>query len=160
MNFMMLNMLAETASGPNDMVSLGALGTFILGIGGMIITWLKRNDLKTQGAKEQQERSVSISDQPVHVSTEERPQWVTKQTFDAHVQRMESSIEEIKEALDGERGIARLANGNLHKRIDAMSEKFGDRLSNLEGTSRGVKETVDKLLDIALGKIKPPTRNS
>jgi len=159
MNLIMTQLLAETAAAaPNDMVSLGALGTFALAIGGMIITWLKRADLKQQGAKEEQERSVSIAGQPVHVSTEERPEWVTKRTLDDHIQRLEHSIDEIKDSLNGERGIARTENGNLHKRIDAMSEKFGDRLSNLEGTSRGVKETVDKLLDIALGKLKPPTR--
>lgn len=134
--------------------------TFVVAvIGALGAVWLKGKSSGKAQAAEEQERSVSIQGQPVHVSTEERPQWVTKQIFDEHIQRMEASIEEIKESLDGERGIARVANGNLHKRIDAMSEKFGDRLSNLEGTSRGVKETVDKLLDIALGKIKPPSRS-
>lgn len=157
---MMMHLLAAVGdvNAPNDMVSLTALGTFILGVGGMVLTYFKRNEIKGKGAEEERQRSVSIADQPVHVSTEERPQWVTRQTFDEHVQRMEASIEEIKDSLDGERGIARVANGNLHKRLDAMSEKFGDRLSNLEGTSQGVKETVDKLLNIALGKIKPNTR--
>lgn len=90
------------------------------------------------------------------VDMREDPEFVTHNQLNGHLDRIESTFEEIKESLAGERGIARLANGNLHKRIDAMSEKFGDRLSNLEGTSRGVKETVDKLLDIALGKVKPP----
>lgn len=143
----MMNLLADV------MISGEWITTISVAVIGAIgAVWLKG---RSSGKQEAQESSVSIADQPVHVSTEERPQWVTRQTFDEHVQRMEASIDEIKDSLDGERGIARVANGNLHKRLDALSEKFGDRLSNLEGTSKGVNETVNKLLDIALGKIKP-----
>jgi hypothetical protein len=55
--------------------------------------------------------------------------------------------------LESERGIARTANGNIHHRIDALSERLGDRLSKLEGTLMGVADTTRTLLDLALGKL-------
>jgi hypothetical protein len=158
---MMLPLLADAATAPpNDMVSLGALGTFILGIGSIILTYFKRDSIKAQGRKEESERTVSLKT-PVpqlDVTTREHPEFVTHQQLDGHLQRIEATFSEIKEALDGERGIARTANGKIHQRIDALSERFGDRLSKLEGVSQAVKETTDKLLDLALGKTKPPSR--
>lgn len=153
-------LLAEAVPA-NDTVSLTALGTFIVGVGGMILTYLNRVSIKAQGRKEESERTVSLKT-PVpqlDVTTREHPEFVTHDQLDRHIKRVDSALDEIKEALDGERGIARTANGKIHQRIDTLSERLGDRLAKLEGMSQAVKETTDKLLDLALAKIKPPSRS-
>lgn len=146
----MMHYLAEAAAVDGDLMMkiIGAIfsGVLLL-LGGRHI-----------GKKESQGVTLNPPVPRVGVDMKQDPEFVTRDQLNGHLERIEATFEEIKESLDGERGVARLANGNLHKRIDALSERLGDRLSNLEGTSRGVKETVDKLLDIALGKIKPPTR--
>ena len=86
------------------------------------------------------------------VITHESPQFVTQDIFSDHMLRIERTFGEIKVVLDKERDTARTSNGNVHKRIDAMSERLGDRLSRVEGTTIATNETVSKLLDIALGK--------
>lgn len=158
---MILHLLAEAvATPPSDMVSLTSLGTFILGVGGMILTYFKRDSIKAQGRKEESERAVTLKT-PVpqlDVTTREHPEFVTHGQLDSHIKRFDSALDEIKDALDGERGIARMANGKIHQRIDALSERLGDRLAKLEGMSQAVKETTDKLLDLALAKTKPPSR--
>jgi hypothetical protein len=111
------------------------------------------------GRKEAASESREVSFKPPvpTVRTQEEPEFVTMEAFNGHLRRIEGSIMKIEEALDSERGIARTANGNIHKRIDALSERLGERLSTLEGTLHGISDTTGKLLDIALGK-KPPTR--
>ena len=147
----MMTILAEaTATGGFDGLTIGVGAITAIGIA--VAAVIKAFKAGVQRGRER--TSTRIEDQPVHVETEERPQWITKQTLDEHIGRLETAIEDIKTSLEGERGIARTANGNVHKRIDALSERLGDQLSKLEGTSQSVKETVDKLLMIALGKMK------
>jgi hypothetical protein len=147
----MIPFLAETTGGVDGELVLKIIGAIFSGV----LLLLGGRHL---GKKESQGVTLHPPVPRFGVDMREDPEFVTNNQLNVHLERIESTFDEIKNALDGERSIARTANGNLHKRIDAMSEKFGDRLSNLEGTSRGVKETVDKLLDIALGKVKPPTR--
>lgn len=156
---MMTQLLAAASASPDTLIS----GNWIIAVIGALATGAALVIGKFQGRKQGlQEATNNVTLQsPVPrfgVDMKEDPDFVTHNQLNGHLDRIEATFEEIKDALDGERGIARVANGNIHKRIDALSERLGDRLSNLEGTSRGVKETVDKLLDIALGKIKPPTR--
>jgi hypothetical protein len=145
-------MLADAS--PDAMVSLPALAAFIVAVLGAVAAFLARKKGKEEGREEEKQRHVSISGQPVGVRVEE--EHVTRGELNGHISRIEGDISEIKDSLEGERGIARLANGNLHKRIDALSERLGDRLSTLEGTTRAIETTTNKLLDIALGK-KPPS---
>jgi chromatin segregation and condensation protein Rec8/ScpA/Scc1 (kleisin family) len=108
----------------------------------------------------QNSRSVTVNS-PVprlDVNTREDPEFVTHDQLNGHLTRIEDTFEEIKDALNSERTVARTANGNIHKRIDALSERLGERLSSLEGKTDGVAQNVDKLLDIALNK-KPGTRS-
>lgn len=151
---MMMQMLAETGAA-DPMIS----GAFVLKIIGAIfsgvVLLLGGRHL---GKKEERQNNVTIKDQPVNVRTHTDPEYVTTDTMNGHLVRIDDAIAEIKEVLDGERTIARTANGNIHKRLDALSERLGDRLSKLEGTSESVRETVDKLLDIALGKPTTPPR--
>lgn len=137
-----------------DSVSLAALGTFVAAVLGAIGAFLAKKKGKEEGKQEEQQRRVSIDGQPIGVKLDER--YVTHSEFTGHMDRVEADITEIKDSLDGERSIARTANGNIHKRIDALSEKLGDRLSRLEGSVDGIKGTTDKLLDLALADhVKP-----
>jgi hypothetical protein len=110
---------------------------------------------KKQGKREAQETEVTLKPPVPTVRTQEEPEFVTMGEFNGHLKRIEYTFTEIKEALDSERGIARTANGNIHKRIDAMSERLGDRLSKLEGSVEAVADTTSKLLDLALNNKKP-----
>jgi LPXTG-motif cell wall-anchored protein len=144
-----LELLANTAPATgNDTVSLAALGTFVSLVLGAVGAFLAKKKGKEEGKQEEQQRRVSIDGQPIAMKVDER--FVTHSEFTAHMDRVESDITEIKESLDGERSIARTANGNIHKRIDLLSEKLGDRLSKLEGITESINKTTDKLLDIAI----------
>ncbi len=134
----------------NDSVSLAALGTFVAVVLGAVGAFLAKKKGKEEGKQEEQQRRVSIDGQPIGVKLDER--FVTHLEFTAHMGRVEDDISDIKGSLEKERGIARTANGNIHQRIDALSEKLGGRLSNLEGVTKGISVTTDKLLDIALNK--------
>lgn len=121
MNFMMTQLLAEVTQ-PTDMVSLTSLGTFILGVGGMILTYFKRNEIKGLGAKEERQRSVTINDPIPKVRTQEEPEYVTSETLNSHLARIDKSIGEIKHGQEVERGVARVALSNVHARLDKVIE--------------------------------------
>ena len=100
---------------------------------------------------------TTIEDQPVGIRVHE--DFVTHGELSEHIGRIEGDISGIMIAMEGERGIARIANGNLHKRMDSMSENLGGRMGKIEGTVEGIKGNTDKLLDIALNhNPKGPTR--
>jgi hypothetical protein len=151
---MMMHYLAQTAEADFQVSGkwiIALLVAVIPIIGGV---WMRA---KAAGKSEvEHSRDVTIKAPVPTVRTHEEPEYVTMEIFNGHLARIETSFTKIEEALDSERGIARLANGNIHKRIDALSERLGDRLSNLEGVLQGVATTTGKLLDLALGK-KPPT---
>jgi hypothetical protein len=139
------------------MISGQWITAFVVAVIGAIgAVWIKA---KHAGKREGMSENVTLKS-PVprlDVNTREDPDYVTHGQLNGHLTRIEDTFEEIKEALNSERGIARLANGNIHKRIDALSERLGERLSSLEGKTIGVADNVNKLLDIALNK-KPGTR--
>lgn len=142
--------LAEAA--PDALIS----GNWIIGVIGAIAAGIALVIGKRQGRAEAADNNVTLKHPVPTIHTQEAPEYVTMAIFNGHLKRIENSFAKIEEALDSERGVARIANGNVHKRIDALSEKMGERLGNLEGTLKGVAETTHTLLDIALGK-KPPT---
>lgn len=150
--FWWVPVMAQAVGG--DTVSLGALGAFIALVLGAVAAFIAKKKGKQEGVREEANRRVSIEGQPVGVKLEE--ELVTRMELQTHIQRIEGDIGEIKEALDGERGIARTANSNIHRRIDAMGERLGERLAKLEGSTEKIAETTDKLLDLALSeKAKP-----
>ena len=151
---MITQMLAETPV--NDTVSLGALGAFLVAVGGMVITYLKRNELKSQGAKEERQRSVTITDPIPKVRTQEEPEYVTNETLNGHLTRLDASIREIKETQVAERGVARQAQSNVHQRLDKVMEN--------QALSRGelsqISLNVQRLLDRTDGKHPPAAHES
>jgi hypothetical protein len=152
----MMEILANTAAGADPMIS----GEWLIKIIGAIFTGVALVLGRYWGRKEAANESSVTIKPPVprlDVNTKEEPEFVTHGQLNGHLSRIEDTFEEIKEALNSERSIARLANGNIHKRIDALSERLGERLSSLEGKTDGVAQNVDKLLDIALNR-KPAPR--
>lgn len=151
----MLTLIAQTAP-PDSNISgtavvgiIGAITTLVVGIIGK----LKLDQVKSES------RDVTLKPPVPTVRTQEEPEFVTMAVFNGHLKRIEESIAGIETALESERGIARTANGNIHHRIDALSERLGDRLSKLEGTLEGVAQTSRTLLDLALGRTgNPPKR--
>lgn len=129
--------------------------TFVVAVIGAVSAAMMKARGKAEGKRELQETRTSIDGQPVGIDVVDKP--ATENDLKEMETRIEERISKLEEALNGERGIARTANGNVHKRIDALSERLGDRLSKLEGTTESINETVGKLLDIALNK-KPGTR--
>lgn len=128
--------------------------TFVVAVIGAVLTPALKRRWKEEALREAR---VTIHPPVPTIHTKEEVELVTKDELNEHLARIEKAFDEIKDALDSERSIARTANGNLHKRIDAMSERLGDRLANLEGTAKATADTVKTLLDIALGK-KPTAR--
>lgn len=153
--FWWVPMMAQTSAG-GDSVSLGALGAFLALVLGAVAAFIAKKKGKDEGVEEEKNRHVTIAEQPVGVKVEE--ELVTRTELQEHIQRIEGDISDIKASLEGERVIARTANGNVHKRIDAMSERLGERLSRLEGQTAGIADTTKTLLDIALGKKPGGTR--
>lgn len=152
---MMLRFLADAGPAGGDGLYMSA--AVITAIGVAIVGAIKAYRSGVQ--KGETSRSVTVKP-PVprlDVNTKEDPDYVTHGQLNGHLTRIEDTFEEIKEALNSERSIARTANGNIHKRIDALSERLGERLSSLEGKTEGVADNVNKLLDIALNR-KPGTR--
>jgi hypothetical protein len=87
----MIQILAETAGmGAGDMVSLGALGTFLAGIGSFVLTLVRRDKIKEEGRKE-----VAVTlPQPFEMSMKE--QFVTRREFERLEANMAGNIAEIK----------------------------------------------------------------
>jgi hypothetical protein len=144
--------LAETAAAASDtMVSGNFITALVVALIGAAATAYARISGKKQGLEEAT-NNVTIQSPVPTVRTKEEPEYVTMASFNGHLKRIEESIAGIESALENERGIARTANGNIHHRIDALSERLGERLSKLEGTLSGVAETTRTLLEIALNK--------
>lgn len=141
-------MIADTLANADPLIS----GSWIIAVIGAIASGAALFWGKQQGKKEATE--TKISGQPIGIKM--HPDFVTHEVFQGHIARIEDDINEIKGSLDGERSIARLANGNLHKRIDALSESLGGRLAHLEGSVEKVAETTNKLLDLALSDHAKP----
>lgn len=137
----MTQYLAEVAADKGDMVSLASLTAFLTGIGGLVLTFLRRNQLKDQGRKEEQERKVTIDHQPLKFATESPA--ATEDDLSALKREIETRFGKIEHAMSEERSIARTANSNIHARLDKVMEN--------QATSRGeltqINLNVQRLLN-------------
>lgn len=115
-------------------------------------------DRRAKQERERISRDVNLKTPVPTITVREEDDFVTTTELNRHLGALEKKIEEIKAALDGERSVARVANGNIHKRIDDMSESLGNRLSKTEGVLEGIAATTSRLLDLALNR-KPGTRS-
>lgn len=153
MNFMMMQILAEAATDPDTMISgkwlLAIIPAVIAALGAV---WIKA---KSAGIKEATNNVTIQSPVPkFDVNTREEIIFASRDELEDHIMRTDKSFTEIWAAIDGERKIARDALGKIHNRIDNQATS----LATLAGASKSVESTVNKLLDLALGKKPPGTR--
>jgi hypothetical protein len=149
----MMQFLAEAAAAkPDFMISgnwlIGALVVLIPVIGGV---WLKGRDVGRRLGENA--REVTLKKPVPTVVTREEAAWATKPDLDEHINRTDKHFAEVWDAIQGERGIARVALGRIHERIDEQSLAT----ARVQGTVDEVKSNVGKLLDLALNR-KPGTQ--
>jgi hypothetical protein len=148
---MMMHLLAETAAAPDTLIS----GNWIIGVIGALATAAALILGKLQGRKQgMQEATNNVTIQtPVpkfDVNTREEPEFVTHSQLNGHLGRIEDTFEEIKAALNSERGIARLANSNIHARLDKVMENQAESRGELKQINLNVQRLLNQ------GGNKPP----
>ena len=149
----MITFLAEQAAGfPLKELLSGITGLVVAVIGAILGAPVLKKRWKDEALKD---AHVTVKSPVPTIHTKEEVELVTKNELQSHLERIDQTFEEIKEMINGERSIARQANGKLHQRIDNLGERLGERLSSVEGTMRGMNETLSKLLDLALNKPRP-----
>lgn len=124
------------------------LAVFLL-LGGLLIMMLSgavmlMNLLEKLRAKKKE--ATAIEPNPLQVQEVET--LATRAELAAMGASLEADIEALKKAIDGERNVARQANGTLHKRVDEVVEG----LSEAKGLLTGVKDNTDLLLSMLLNK--------
>lgn len=152
-----MNFLAEVVAAPSEMIPTAGLVAVLGAISSIIIALVGKHKLDQARSES---REVTIRPPVPTVRTQEEPEFVTIEVFNRHLVQMEGSIRRIEAAMETDRGTTRLDNGHIYTRINAISEGLGTRMGKIEGTLDAVSKTTNTLLDIALGKTKPPTRNS
>lgn len=148
---MTMQLLAEVAAKAEPMIPGNWLTAFVVAvIGAGAAAWARMSGRK-QGAKEA--RAVILQSPVPTIRTQEEPEYVTNDTLNRHLERIDGSIREIKHAQDSERGVARDALGKIHMRLDVQSKVT----ATLQGSVEEVGKNVGRLLDLALQR-KPTTR--
>lgn len=145
---MMLNLLAEAVP-PDPMISGKWLLTIVPVVASAIALLLGKSHWEKKGAKEA--RSVTVENQPLQVTS--TVPLATKAELESLEARLTTELSKIEGALTSERAVARIANGNLHARIDKSTEQ----LAEVKGEIKGIAENISRLLDIAMNR-KPTTR--
>lgn len=104
---------------PVDTVSLGALGTFLTGIGAIIMTFVKRADFKAAGRKEAEERNVNIQGQPLAVKMEDH--FVTRREFENLEGRIRTDIVEMKSMFRETMTVIERRDKSLSEKIESVA---------------------------------------
>lgn len=148
---MMVSWMAAAApTGGGDGVWLSVAA--ITAIGAAVIGVIKA--FKAGEAKGKISQEFTLKKPVPTVMTREEPAWATKPELEDHITRTDRHFQEVWDAIQGERGIARTALGQIHKRIDEQSLAT----AKVQGTVDEVKSNVSKLLDLALQRKPPGTR--
>lgn len=138
-----MSYLAEVVAG-NDMVSLGALGTFIAGLASIAVAFVKRESFRKQGRDEVQQNNVTLTGQPISVKMEDH--FVTRREFDRLEKMIRTDVLEMKtlfrlamdrmEAMNKESNAkieavaagAYQSRGKIHEKVN----NHGERIKSLE----------------------------
>jgi len=127
----------------NDSVSLVALGTFIGVVAGAIAVVIKAKDAKAKGVEEgrkleQQERSVTINNQPVGVQVSEPAlTWTHHTALERRVETLEQAFEKERDEQARQWKILIEAGADREIRI---TEKLGNKL---DGIARELHRRLD-----------------
>ena len=147
---MMLNLIAETATAPDPMIS----GNWIIGLIGALTSLATLLIGKRQGIKEAADAHVTLKKPVPTIQTREEPAWATKPDLEDHIDRTDAHFAEVWKRFESDRAVARESANNMHKRLDKQSEATAGVAAALQE----VKETTRTLLDLALHPTrKPPT---
>jgi len=139
-------MLAEAPPPPDTMISgswiiaaIGAVSTAAVGIiGKMKVDEAKRT--KTSTVLENQPLAVSLVDT-----------LATKDELRELEARLVSEIKKLEAAIANERSVARIANGNLHARIDKSTEGIAE----MKGQLTQMNANLNRVLDLMINPLKP-----
>jgi hypothetical protein len=122
---------------------IGAITTLVVGVIGK----LKVDQAKAQAS------DVTLRKPVPTIETREKPVLVTKTDLDAHLNRIDGTIKEVKDSQVAYSNTNRVQTDQLHHRLNDQVKA----LSRMEGTLSSVQETTNTLLHLALGK-KPTPR--
>ena len=137
----MMNLLAEAAAAADPMISGKWLLALVPVVASAVALILGKSHWEKKGAKEA--RSVTVENQPLQISP--ILPLATKAELEQLEARLTVELSKIEGALTNERAVARIANGNLHARIDKSTEA----LAEVKGQLSGIGENVSRLLDLA-----------
>lgn len=138
----MMNLLAETAAsvGTGDLVSLGALGTFLAGIGSFVLTLVRRDKIKEEGRKE-----VSVTlPQPFEMRLKE--EFVTRREFERLEANMAGNIAEMKGMMNG--STARMES-LFRETMSAVSTQNTSLTGKIERQNKAMTEEIGKVASAA-----------
>lgn len=144
-----MNWLAETGTEMAWLTPLvtGVIAAVFAGVGGLLYG-------NNKGKQQADARDVTLRKPVPTIQIREEQRWVDREEFKSHVDRTEGHFERIWEAMEENRNTARESLSKIHKRIDDQSIA----VAAVAATTNEVKGTVNKLLDLAIGKTKPNSR--
>ena len=141
---MMMNLLAEVGAGGGvgDLVSLGALGTFLAGIGSFVLTLLRRDKIKEDTRKEL-ELKVTLP-QPFEMRLKE--EFVTRREFERLEANMAGNIAEMKGMMNG--STARMES-LFRETMSAVSTQNTSLTGKIERQNKAMTEEIGKVASAA-----------
>jgi hypothetical protein len=145
--------LAEAAVGASDMVSLGALGTFLAGVGGFVLTLVKRDKIKEEVRKE---IHVNLP-QPFEMRMKD--EFVTRREFERLEANIAGNIAEMKGMVNGSAAEMKsmfretmsaittqntALTGKIERQHKVMSEEIGKVASAAHAGRQKIWEVVNE----------------
>lgn len=144
-----MNWMAEAAAAGDPMIPGAWLTTFVVAVIGAVgMAWQRmagRKDGETS-------REVTLKKPVPKVTVKEDPDFVTRDEMKEHLERIEGGFTEVKRMIENDRGTARTSIGNIHKRIDSMSESLGGRVAAVGAKIDEVGKNVGLLLEVQIHK--------
>jgi hypothetical protein len=128
--------LAETVAAAEPMVPGGWLTGFVVAVITAVGTLL--------GYKRGRTAKTEVEPNPLNVSMV--AELATKDEMRSLEARLMCELKKLEQAMDGERSVARTAQGNLHARIDRVAEN----LAATTATMNQINASLNRVLDILL----------
>lgn len=127
----------EKAQGEGSWITTGLVVALFAGLAAVIAAYQKGKQSK-----------MSIENDPLHVKKAD--DYVTQEEFDKLESEVKEGFSEIRHRLEEERGIARTANGAIHKRIDTTQAM----VSEIKGKIDSMATLLNTIHDHILNKPK------
>jgi hypothetical protein len=124
----------EKAQGEGSWITTGMVVALFAGLAAVIAAYNKGK-----------QSTMSIDNDPLHVKKAD--DYVTQEEFDKLEGEVKEGFAEIRQRLEEERGIARNANGAIHKRIDTTQAMVSEIKGKLEGMEKLLNTIHDHILN-------------